>query len=101
MDALRASYANSCSDSESDSDTPRPTNENHQASGPLPPPPLALLSPPNSLGNYYIFGLVIFVCVFFFLTCLAAEKIEVEKEKKKGKNRVAVKVGVPVWQLER
>lgn len=51
MDALRASYANSCSDSESDSDTPRPTNENHQASGPLPPPPLALLSPPNSLGE--------------------------------------------------
>lgn len=51
MDALRASYANSCSDSESDSDAPRPTNENHQASGPLPPPPLALLSPPNSLGE--------------------------------------------------
>ena len=86
MDALIASYA-SCPDSDSDSDKPRPKTENHQAPEPLPPPPISLLRPPNSLGNYLhirfsVIRFVYFLLLFFFLTCLAAEKIEGEKGKK-------------------
>ncbi|PSR93286.1 U6 snRNA phosphodiesterase [Actinidia chinensis var. chinensis] len=53
MDALRASYGDTSSDSESDADpTPPPpaSSSNRQSSNHLPPPPLDLLNPPNSLG---------------------------------------------------
>ncbi|KAL0298312.1 UNVERIFIED_CONTAM: hypothetical protein Sradi_6491000 [Sesamum radiatum] len=50
MDALRASYGETSSDSDSDSG---PTHEPGPAQSPppLPPPPLSLLQPPNSLGT--------------------------------------------------
>lgn len=53
MDALIASYGSSCSDSDSDSDPlpPASTSNAQPTRTPLPPPPLALLDPPNCLGN--------------------------------------------------
>ncbi|XP_059666897.1 uncharacterized protein LOC132312524 [Cornus florida] len=53
MDALRASYGVGPSDSDSDCDLSPPptTNSKTQASGSLPPPPIALLTPPKSLGT--------------------------------------------------
>ncbi|KAK9291669.1 hypothetical protein L1049_019618 [Liquidambar formosana] len=53
MEALRASYGDTFSDSESDSDSSRPTTttNNSQDSNPLPPPPVSLLTPPNSIGT--------------------------------------------------
>ncbi|XP_020548786.1 U6 snRNA phosphodiesterase isoform X1 [Sesamum indicum] len=50
MDALRASYGETSSDSDSD---PGPFHEPGPAQSPppLPPPPLSLIEPPNSLGT--------------------------------------------------
>lgn len=76
MDVLIASYGScSDSDSDSDSDTLPPKEENRQAPEPLPPPPLPLLNPPNFLGNYSIFGLMLFVCLL--------RKMEGEKGKER------------------
>lgn len=51
MEALVASYGETCSDSDSESAPPSPAPTNSKDSSPLPPPPLSLLNPPNSLGN--------------------------------------------------
>ncbi|KAL2526911.1 hypothetical protein Adt_11965 [Abeliophyllum distichum] len=51
MEALRASYGETSSDSETDSD-PTHLSEPNQSSSTLPPPPLSLLHPPNSLGAF-------------------------------------------------
>ncbi|CAB4271157.1 unnamed protein product [Prunus armeniaca] len=51
MDALRASYGDSSSDSDSESLAPRPELKNsEESSSALPPPPLSLLNSPNSFG---------------------------------------------------
>lgn len=55
MEALRASYGDTSSDSESDSELirfpePSPLSEPAQSLTPLPPPPLHLLNTPNALG---------------------------------------------------
>ncbi|XP_057482780.1 uncharacterized protein LOC130769573 isoform X1 [Actinidia eriantha] len=53
MEALRASYGDTFSDSDSDADPIQPppaSSSNPQAVNPPPPPPIDLLNPPNSLG---------------------------------------------------
>ncbi|KAJ4728962.1 U6 snRNA phosphodiesterase [Melia azedarach] len=61
MEALKASYGDTSSDSDSERDIPTTTTTSNNASNllsqsetthlPLPPPPLSLLNPPNSLGS--------------------------------------------------
>ncbi|KAL8552399.1 hypothetical protein ACS0TY_001188 [Phlomoides rotata] len=51
MDALRASYGDTSSDSDSESGPTPITNPTHSPP-PLPPPPLSLLQPQHSAGNF-------------------------------------------------
>ncbi|EYU20160.1 hypothetical protein ABFS82_06G053200 [Erythranthe guttata] len=53
MNALRASYGDTSSDSESEADSgPTHIPEPIQSATPLPPPPLYLLQPPSSSGSF-------------------------------------------------
>lgn len=51
MEALKACYGDTSSDSDPESASPNPTLVHSESVTPLPPPPLSLLNPPNSLGT--------------------------------------------------
>ncbi|XP_054814578.1 uncharacterized protein LOC129315082 [Prosopis cineraria] len=51
MEALKACYGDTPSDSDSESSSSSPTLVHSEGFTPLPPPPISLLNPPNSLGS--------------------------------------------------
>ncbi|KAI9099671.1 hypothetical protein K1719_024676 [Acacia pycnantha] len=51
MEALKACYADTTSDSDSESASSNPTLDHSEGFTPLPPPPVSLLNPPKSLGS--------------------------------------------------